>query len=622
MKRWLNKNIIALALILIGTATLAYLDFQRASKSTPMATALLVPDEEPLNSHYIQMWMDAAQEDGIKLHPIHSSQWIQGVTRYADTLEGAILPDTFHRKMTPGLFIALQQFVRGGGKLMVVYDAGMLDERGLHPLGPLELAQLVGFDYAMYTTLREGMSQAAAIVGGGRFLEEIGLPPGRFISRAVSAQSGERMFDEDRNAASMQVVGYGVAPQRFPGMVTRGEPNGGVMLRNELGSILASRHRVGLGETLFVNIPLTYLKQRTDSIFLHGFLRYFVRTELLHPQLSEAPRGRGAVVLNWHLDAKPALPAVQRLMDLGLFQREGPFSFHVTAGPDVDTPGDEGGLDIEHNPDMENLLKQLQGQGHAIASHGGWIHNYFGSQATEENANDMIPLLEKNHAVMTRLLGATPREYSAPMGNQPQWASQWLQNNGVIATYLIGNIGMGPTRLWVGDRRTSDMWTFPVLTLGTVATAEDAFFQGVPQITFDNWLQEVARYVQEARTVRLVYFHPPGAVLYPNAIAHFIDRIGACRLSAQCGWLTMTQAAEFMGKREQTDWAINRTNQGWQLQAQHADDLKDLTWRIPKQRFAKPVIVQGDAVVETQTNEWLVVARSGKYLQLDLKEVQ
>jgi Polysaccharide deacetylase len=622
MNRWMNKKTIAAVLILTVMATLAYVDLQRTSSSIPMATALLVPDELPLNSHYAQMWMEAAQEDGVKLLPIHSSQWTQHVTRYAQAWEGAILPDTFHRKMTPGLSVALHQFVSGGGKLMVVHDAGTLDERGRHPLGQAELAPLVGFDYAMYNTLREGMSQAGVIVGGSRFFEEIGLPPGRFVSRAASAQSGERLFDEDRNSPSMQVVGYGVEPQRFPSLVTRGEPNGEVMLRNEFGSVVASRHRVGSGHTLFVNIPLTYLKQRTDSIFLHGFLRYFARRELLQPQLSEAPRGRGAIVMNWHVDAKPALPALQRLMELGSFQREGPFSFHVTAGPDVDTPGDQAGLDIDNNPRMQDLIKQLHAQGHAVASHGGWIHNYFGLHANENNANEMTPLLERNHAAMTRLLGVAPREYSAPMGNQPLWASRWLQDHGVIATYLTGNIGMGPTRLWIGDQRTSNLWTFPVLTLGTVATAEDAFFQHVTQNTFDSWLQEVARYVQEERTVRLVYFHPPGAVLYATAVVRFIDRIAACRLSDQCNWLTMTQAAEFMSKREQTDWALNRTDQGWRLTAQHADNLNDLTWRIPNRRFAEPKVVQGDAVVERLANEWLVAARSGKLLQIDLKELR
>jgi hypothetical protein len=617
----LQKSMLA-ALLLCSVVVFAYFDVWRNAPPIPMAAALLVPDDMPYESHYVQMWADAAQEEGIKLRPIHTSEWIQSLTRHAHAWEGVILPDTFHRKMMPGLFIALQQFVSGGGKLMVVYDGGTLNQKGLYPTEKIELTQLVGFNYAMYDTLREGMSQQGVIVGGGRFFESIGMPPGRYISRLISPQSGERIFDEDRDVASVQVAGYGEGLQRFSSLATQGAPNGDVLLRNEFGSILVSHHRVGKGSTLFVNIPLTYLKQRTDSIFLHGFLRFFVTKELLHPQLSEAPLGRGAVVLNWHVDAKPAIPSLLRLNELGLFMQEGPFSFHVTAGPDVNTPGDAGGLDIENNAEMRQLLLRLQKRGHTIASHGGWIHNYFGTQANEKNADDMIPLLEKNHKVMQGLLGTSPREYSAPMGNQPLWANKWLQEQGIIATYLTGNIGMGPTRLWMGERRISKLWTFPVLTLGKVATAEDAFFQRVPQTTFDSWLQEVARYVQEARAVRLIYFHPPGAMLYPNAVANFIDKVGACRKAAQCSWLTLTQAAEFMNQREETTWELERTDANWQLTAKHDKDLKNLAWRIPVQRFAQPRVVKGDADVERHGDEWLVVVRSGKRLHLDLKEVK
>jgi Polysaccharide deacetylase len=621
MKRLLKKSTIIFALVLVGMGYFAYVDYGRYGVPISMTVALLVPDEESLNGNYVQMWMDAAHEDGIKLQPVHSSQWVRSVTRYAHIWEGVILPDTFHRKMMPGLAVALQNYVNGGGRLMVVYDAGTMDKNGFHPLGRVELVPLVGFDYAMYHALREGMTNAGAIIGGGRFFEEIGLPPGRYISRAISPQSGLRMFDEDSNLASVQVVGYGEGLQRFVSMVTKGSPNAEVLLRNDQGSILASRHRTGKGVTFFVNIPLTYLKQRSDSIFLHGFLLYFVRKELRQPQLSETPRGRGAIVLNWHVDAKPALPALRRLIEMGLFDREGPFSIHVTAGPDVNMAGDHAGLDIDNNLEMRELLKKLRDQGHAIGSHGGWIHNYFGLHANEKNAMEMAPFLLLNHNAMINLLGVAPREYSAPFGNQPVWANKWLQDHGVIATYLTGNIGLGPTRLWMGDTRTSNLWTFPVLTFGTVATAEDAFFQKVPQDTFDNWLQEVARYVQESRTVRLVYFHPPGAVLYSNAVSRFIDRIGMCRRQNQCNWLTMTQAAEFMNQREKTQWKIQSNSTGWQFHAEHVIDLKDLAWRFPVHRFEQPTITLGDAQVEKIENEWLVVARSGKILQLDLKEV-
>jgi hypothetical protein len=621
MKSWINKRNMAFTVVLLGLAVFAWFDYQRNTQSVPMATALLVPDDVPLDGYYVQMWLDAAQEDGVELTAVHSNRWVQSVTRNEKTWEGAILPDTFHRNLMPGLSIALHQFVRQGGKLMVVYDAGTLDEAGRYPLGKVGLTKLVGVDYAMYNKLRDTTSQMGAIKGSSVAFEDIGMPPGRYVSSAITPLSDEHIFDTDRTAASVQVGGYG-GLQRFSSMVTEGEPNGEVILRNDLGHVVASRNRVGQGETLFVNLPLTYLKQRTDGIFLHGFLRLFSKKMLLQPQLSEAPRGRGAVVLNWHVDAKPALPAMRKLTEIGLFKSEGPFSFHVTAGPDVNTEGDGGGLDIDNSPEMQSMLKDLQTKGHAISSHGGWIHNYFGANASESNVQEMRPLLEKNFDSMERLTGQKALEYSAPQGNQPLWVHEWLQNKGVIATYLTGNIGMGPTRLWMGNKRISDLWTFPVLTWGSIATAEDAFFNKVPENAFDNWLQEVTRYVQEMRTVRLIYFHPPGAVLYPEAITNLVARMAACRKADQCQWLTMTRAAQFMSQREETKWSFDPANGGWTLNAQNDKDLKDLAWRIPKQRFAKPIVAQGDAAVETYANEWLVVARAGKTLKVDLKEVK
>lgn len=618
MKPLANKRYVALALLLIALAAFAYRNYVGETKSSPLTTALLVPDDIPLDGHYAQMWLAAAQENGIKLKTIHSNQWAESITRDGNTWEGAILPDTFYRKSSPSLVIALEKFVQQGGKLMVVYDGGTLNEKGLYPIGKVGLTKLVGFDYAMYDTLRDETSQLGAIYGKSEFLEEIGFPPGRYVSQMglqPTAQPTKLSYSLDIS----QVIGYSDAP-KFSSFATKGKPNADVLLRNEFGSIVASRNQYGKGETLFVNLPLTYLKQRSDGIFLHVFLRYFVKKMLLQPQLSDVPRGRGAIVLNWHLDAKPALPAMLRLTDMGLFKNEGPFSFHVTAGPDVNTVDDKGGVDIDNNLQMRALLKDLQSKGHAIASHGGWIHNYFGAHASEENAKEMTIFLEKNHDSMLHLTDSKSREYSAPMGNQPLWVYKWLQDNGVIATYLTGNIGMGPTRLWMGEKRISDIWTFPVLTMGRAATIEDAFFQKIPQSEYGNWLQEVARFVENSRTVRLIYFHPPGATLYPTAVSHFIDRIASCRKQDRCNWLTMTQAADFMSKREQTEWSLEPTKTGWQISAQNTNGLQDLTWRIPKQRFMKPILAQGEAVVEEYPDEWLVIAKTGLVLKIDINE--
>jgi hypothetical protein len=86
-----NKRYPALVLLLVGLVAFTYRDYVGETKPIPLATALLVPDDVPLDGHYVQMWLAAAQEDGIKLKTIHSSQWVESVARYGNTWEGAIL---------------------------------------------------------------------------------------------------------------------------------------------------------------------------------------------------------------------------------------------------------------------------------------------------------------------------------------------------------------------------------------------------------------------------------------------------------------------------------------------------------------------------------------------------
>jgi hypothetical protein len=84
----------------------------------------------------------------------------------------------------------------------------------------------------------------------------------------------------------------------------------------------------------------------------------------------------------------------------------------------------------------------------------------------------------------------------------------------------------------------------------------------------------------------------------------------------------MTQAADFMSKREQTDWSLEPTKTGWQISAQNTTGLQDLTWRVPKQRFMKPVVQQGEALIEAYSEEWLVIASTGTVLKIDINETK
>ena len=584
----------------------------------PASIALLLPDDLPSNSHFVRLWQDSAQEEGVLLEPVKVSDWLTAITLGRASWEGVIVPDTFHRRMDDSVAALLHTYVASGGRLMLVYDGGLLTLEGFYSPKKSRFSDLAGVDYALYDTLGEKLAGRSRYgLANASVMEQLHLPPGRYASQTLTFPDSTQDAAGKHEDFPALIYDYSKQPQSFATVTTRGQPMQRLMYTED-GGTLASRQRFGKGETLFVNFPLTYLKQRTDGIFLHSFLHYFAADMLGQPRLASAPDGKGSIVLNWHVDAKPALLPLKQLKEAGLFN-EGPFSFHFTAGPDVNLPGDGGGLNVPNEPQIRNLILGLVAQGHAIGDHGGWIHNYFGNNINDNNQALFEKYLPLNQQALTQLIGTPPREYSAPVGNQPPWVTRWLEKNGFVGYYQTGNVGMGPTHAWLDKERMSTMWAFPVLTMGPVATAEDAFFQHIPAANYENWLQEVARFVEREQVMRLVYFHPPGAVLYLDAVSHFVNTIKACRLAGHCQWITMSQAADFLTRRERVQWQLDAQPDGLQLVAKDAKDLEHMAWWVPKQRFAKPVVVQGQATIDAFGSDWRITAAPGKVLKVSLK---
>ena len=169
-----------------------------------------------------------------------------------------------------------------------------------------------------------------------------------------------------------------------------------------LGQVLASSPKAGMvaglstqgkGQVLFVNLPLTYLKvMRTDALPMHGLLNYFARHVLSLARLAQVPSAVAGLTLNWHLDSFTAQGPTLMLEELGIFS-DGPFSIHMTAGPDAITDGDGKGWNPDNNPVAKDLLRRFVASGHEVGSHGGWNHDYYGLQASESNPEKSPPYL-------------------------------------------------------------------------------------------------------------------------------------------------------------------------------------------------------------------------------------
>ncbi|NRT55496.1 hypothetical protein [Sphaerotilus uruguayifluvii] len=427
-------------------------------------------------------------------------------------------------------------------------------------------------------------------------------------------------------ATDLQAIsGYGYGALGYFSYVTQGSYSGTVLLSSPDHGVVAGRRSTGSGSVLFVNLPLGYFKAiGTDSAPLHGFLNLFAREQVQMPMMSTQPKGVGGLVYNWHVDDGDDLTSdVKALLDTTTVLQRGPFSIHFTAGPDTVATGDGLGMKLDTSTASQtqfNRLKNLAA-GHELASHGGWNHDLYGLGANETNQSTYQPWLELNFAAVDRLKGKASTEYSAPMGNNPTWAVNWLEGRKVVGMYFVGDTGSAPVRSWrSGSRLTSSLWSFPIVPMGKYATFEEFDEFGVTDAQSGQWLLDLQTFAVNHRTTRLFYNHPPGARGHLAAINPLLTRADSLRTLGQFNWYTMTQMANFSERRLATGWSASSASGLSTFTATHPSSLADMTWLLPRARYGTPLITSGSGRVGSDTTNWVVTATAGTTLKFTAAE--
>ena len=403
------------------------------------------------------------------------------------------------------------------------------------------------------------------------------------------------------------ISGYYYGPLTYPSFVTQGPAQGAILFASPQHGLVASSRAVGSGSVLFVNLPLTYLKLSEDAMPLHGFLHLFARGQLKQPRLTDAPNGKGGLILNWHMDSNAALEPMQTLKNMGVWNNK-PFSIHMTAGPDTVNFGDKLGFNLPNNPTAQQFLRDFVAQGHQVASHGGWIHDYYGIYANENNQGDFQNFLVLNANAVSVVTGRPSTEYSAPQGNNPLWALTWLAQTGVGSYYSLSHTGTGATRTYrQGQLRIPSLWAMPVTPLGVAAVFEEFDELGIPPGTLDQWYKQLIDFAVIGQTNRLIYAHPPGAVVYPSVVNNLMAYAKQKQADGVFRWYTMTQLASFMTSRAQTNWscAVSATGK-MRVTASHPSSLKTLAWAYPKAFYSRPVPLSGTMTIIERESDWLV----------------
>ena len=652
---------------------------------------LLVPDAQVLTDPLVTAWVDAGSELGVRIQAVTDRQFREmgeNALRYA----GLILPDKMHVVADDALLKSIRDYTQAGGQTLLVYDFATMSLNAnnipIFSIPKARLSDLAGVDYALYDDLREKSIVVGTVAAMRSTLRELQVPPGkssayeppdRAASNTASASVPPTIWvkgvetpgvyvaqtvvptvakknvtppsgkDVNPAAAAADVMesysGYLLGNLSYPSFVTRGPFNGAVMATSAEAGLIAGLSKVGRGQVLFVNLPLTELKvARTDGLPMHGFLSYFVGNILQMAQLSAVPDAIAGLTLNWHLDSFNAQLPTLRLERLGVFD-EGPFSINMTTGPDAVKIGDGRGWDLDNNPIAQRILQRFAEKGHALGSHGGWNHDYYGINANETNSSYFLPFLEKNtesikravshplrpflgfesslpdnmppallptaqrlKSLTDRSFGPLLREYSPPVGNNPMWAMDWLDTQGVVAAYFAGHTGLGPTRQYrQGQLRNPNMWVFPVTPFGRFATFEE--FQTTRHNKADviDWYRSSIDFAVAHNTNRMIYMHPPGADAWSDVVVDLLAHANS-HGEHKFRWYTMTRLADFMTSRRGVTWTEQRSRGGLsRFEIVHSSSLKEMVWLLPKSRYTElPVSKDGSVTVSDQGDNWAV----------------
>jgi hypothetical protein len=349
--------------------------------------------------------------------------------------------------------------------------------------------------------------------------------------------------------------------------------------------------------------------------------------------LSAMPNGVAGMTFDWHLDSLAAQTPTNNLIKLNVFNDpKALFSIEMTAGPDTINPGDLLGWNLLNNKTAKQFLKTFQAAGHSVGSHGGWIHDYYGSNASETNqlrstkkacvnpstrVDNYLQCLLLNWQAVDGVTGKAGRSYSAPQGNNPLWAMGALEKQGVVATYFAGHTGLGATRQYRdGQLYNPAIWVFPVTPAGVYATFEEFQLYNVPKSDVTTWYHDLIDFSVAQNTSRMVYAHPPGAALWSDVIQDL--QAYAKAQGPKFAWYTMPRLADFMARRLAVKWSQSKDLATGQtlFTASQAAGLQEMVWRLPKAHYPNlPVIVSGVATVDASDLEfWLVKAGAGNQL--------
>ena len=519
-------------------------------------------DPAMADSPALAAWTQVLREEGFPFDTLSDPEAAGlGGAGLARRYAALIAPDEAARALSDDAADALNRYVQqGGGRLLTAFDAGTAQTGG-GPRPSGALSALIGADYW----------RAGQRVGHGVWRMPVGSPLRNAFDASVF-NSGD----------TIQVYGY-------PELVTKRLPLRGVVSQPLAfagggagfadAAVLEHAYPNG-GDVLYVDADVAYHKyHHNDDFLLRNLVRFFLLQRVGLPRLVAAPNGVGGLVLNIHICSGVFYPDLAKIERLGLFTPALRYSFHVTAGPDNDRPGDGMGVGVEGLRGRA-LVQSLARYGN-IGSQGGWIHNYWALQGERLPVALQDQFINRNYASLEAASGRPVLEYSAPGGMHNPHINDLLAEWGTLGAAIPNSYFSPPTHAWWDGAREDRFWLFGYSGTQYGMALENMLAAGRTPAEIAGDVEKLLRTTVRTREIRQFYSHPVSIASEPDlwrAIQNSVlEKVAAGRLTVR----PMAEYAAFLSRHQQVNWSVVRTPRGFSLSATAPDSLQEMTFALP-----------------------------------------
>ena len=521
------------------------------------------------------------QEEGIPYQKVDIYQLVkQDAAGLSQHVPWIVFPDRIAVYLPPETASWLHDYVSYGGMSAVIYDAGIQNKRNRY-MDEAVFTDLLGINYNTY----QESKQDAFFIGKFCFVSQEardfwGIPEGKTMNDTVlsgysygALELPVRNVKVKKQLAADDIIAEIKADtgEKVPGII-----------KQDLGN----------GKIFYVNLPLGGLKVSGDDLMLRSFLRTLLFKYTPIPHVMNVPDGKGAFILNWHIDSAEELDNLPEMIEGGFLHENIKMSFHITAGDYDNEIGDAYGFDAAGERGRQ-IINQLLPYG-SIGSHGGWAHNWFAANYAAGNftLDDVRHYISINNLALSDITGQPVTEYAAPDGVFPEPEStQLMEELGIEGYYYTGDSGSMMNRTFYnGKMISSQAIAIPIMPFGKYASLYEMNVLGhIPQATVMDWMQSIVVYSHDNRTTRMFYSHPYDTAEYPDLIPDFLDWLDAGIADGYIKTMTMTEAAGFYKRVLNTQYKFLDTEQGMRVILNNSAGLQDITVAIPKKGLERNI---------------------------------